>query len=107
MRHGPVSPRLLLDRWQARTRNSSAVRTPEPRYYHDIAMQVQIHLLRGDLFGYGTRSLVFPALFHRLPDALRVLLAVVFVQVGGFDVGRGAGIRVIEETAPAVSVLRL
>jgi len=41
---------------------------------------------------------VLPALFHGLSDTLDVFFAVVLVKVRGFDVGRGRGVRVIEQT---------
>lgn len=41
-------------------------------------------------------SLVFPALFHSLADSFNVLLPVILVEVGCFDVGWGGGVGVIQ-----------
>ena len=82
-------------------RNRTNTRTPEPRHYLIMMLPCRCRpACSGEIcFGSRTRSLIFPALLHRLPHALRVLLPVVFVQVGRFDVGRRAGIRVVQETA--------
>jgi len=40
--------------------------------------------------------LIIPALLHRLPHSLGVLLAVVLVQVRCLHVGRRAGVGVVE-----------
>lgn len=42
--------------------------------------------------------LVIPALLDGLPDTFGVFTAVIFVEIRGFDVGRGRGVRVVEET---------
>lgn len=44
---------------------------------------------------------VFPALLHRFLDPLSVFLAVILVQVTGFDVCWGSGIRVVKKAGPA------
>lgn len=42
--------------------------------------------------------LIFPALLHRLSDALDVLSSVVLVEVGRFDVGRRGRVWIVQET---------
>lgn len=43
--------------------------------------------------------ITLPALLHSLPNPLVVLLAVVFVQIRGFDVGGRTSVRIVEQTA--------
>jgi hypothetical protein len=42
-------------------------------------------------------SSVFPALLHCLPDTLGIFTAVLFVEIRGFNIGRGGSIRVIKK----------
>lgn len=52
--------------------------------------------LLGTTLRVVVRRLIFPALLHRFPNTLRVLLSVIFVQVGCLDVGGGARVRIVE-----------
>jgi hypothetical protein len=42
---------------------------------------------------------ILPALLDRFPHPLCVFLFIVLVEIGGFDIGGGARVGVIEQTA--------
>jgi len=48
--------------------------------------------------------LVLPALLHSLSHTLGIFTAVLFVQVRGFNVGRGGSIRIIEKAEYHVNI---
>jgi len=59
------------------------------------------------VYGAGLAgSSVLPALFHCLPNTLSIFTAVLFVEIRGFNIGRGGSIRVIEKAKYNVSLLR-
>ena len=88
---------------QDSTLDSNSVKT---HMYNALRPQNSLVVDTGKGLDYRThRSLharyrcsILPASFNSLPYSLSVVSAIVFVQIGCFNIGGGGGVRIVEET---------
>lgn len=75
---------------------------PLTRPYQTLRPVASSRLRMRNLAAVGL-PLVLPALLDGLPHSLGVLLAVILVQIGCFDIRRGSSVGVVKKTAGYVS----